>query len=174
MAEQAPVALNHCIALPDELDSVTAAAMANPGTSAWAALVTRAGFSAGENVLINGATGRARKLAVQIARYPGARKIIVTGRNPQAVAQAGGDVAICLNDDDTSLREQLAAQFANGIDVVMDYLWGGERRKNTDGCRQSQKRAALCAGRFTFRRRNHPARCLFTFRPDSTDGKWNR
>jgi len=37
MAEQAPVALNHCIALPDGLDSVTAAAMANPGTSAWAA-----------------------------------------------------------------------------------------------------------------------------------------
>lgn len=48
----------------------------------------------------------------------------MTGRNPQAVAQAGGDVAICLNEDDTSLREQLAAQFANGIDVVVDYLWG--------------------------------------------------
>ncbi|VTP14146.1 hypothetical protein PUATCC27989T_02001 [Phytobacter ursingii] len=48
----------------------------------------------------------------------------MTGRNPQAVAQAGGDAAICLNDDDTSLREQLAAQFANGIDVVVDYLWG--------------------------------------------------
>lgn len=46
----------------------------------------------------------------------------MTGRNPQAVAQAGGYVTIFLNEDDTSLREQLAAQFANGIDVVVDYL----------------------------------------------------
>lgn len=129
MAEQAPVALNHCIALPDELDSVTAAAMANPGMSAWAALVTRAGFSAGESVLVNGATGSAGKLAVQIARFLGAKKVIVTGRNPQALAQAGGDVAICLNDDDASLREQLAAQFASGIDVVVDYLWGASAEK---------------------------------------------
>lgn len=129
MAEQAPVSLNHCIVLPDELDNVTAAAMANPGMSAWAALVTRAGVSAGESVLINGATGSAGKLAVQIARFLGAKKIIVTGRNPQALAQTGGDVAICLNDDDASLREQLAAQFASGIDVVVDYLWGASAEK---------------------------------------------
>ena len=30
MAQWAPVALNHCLPLPDELDDITAAAMANP------------------------------------------------------------------------------------------------------------------------------------------------
>ncbi|VTO28205.1 Quinone oxidoreductase [Klebsiella pneumoniae] len=48
--------------------------MANPGMSAWASLVTRAQLQAGETVLINGATGSAGQLAVQIARYLGAKK----------------------------------------------------------------------------------------------------
>ena len=39
MAQWAPVALNHCLPRPDELDDITAAPMANPGKSAWAALV---------------------------------------------------------------------------------------------------------------------------------------
>lgn len=69
MAQQAPVALQNCLPLPDELDDIPAAAMANPGMSAWASLVTRAQLQAGETVLINGATGSAGQLAVQIARH---------------------------------------------------------------------------------------------------------
>ena len=76
MAQQAPVALQSCLPVPDALDDVSAAAMANPGMSAWASLVTRAQIQAGETVLINGATGSAGQLAVQIARYLGAKKII--------------------------------------------------------------------------------------------------
>ena len=86
MAQRAPVALQNCLPLPDELDDIPAAAMANPGMSAWASLVTRAQLQAGETVLINGATGSAGQLAVQIARYLGEmcirdrRIIIPTGR----------------------------------------------------------------------------------------------
>ena len=47
MAQRTPVALNHCLPLSDALDDITAAAMANPGMSAWAALVKRAGMKAG-------------------------------------------------------------------------------------------------------------------------------
>jgi NADPH:quinone reductase-like Zn-dependent oxidoreductase len=39
MAQWAPVAVENCLPLPDGLDDITAAAMANPGMSAWAALV---------------------------------------------------------------------------------------------------------------------------------------
>jgi NADPH:quinone reductase-like Zn-dependent oxidoreductase len=67
MAEHSLVADAHCIALPDTLDDVTAAAIAIPGMSSWAALVERAGFVAGETVLINGATGTSGRLAVQVA-----------------------------------------------------------------------------------------------------------
>ncbi|WP_052281665.1 quinone oxidoreductase family protein [Kluyvera genomosp. 1] len=124
MAQYAPVALNHCFPLPDGLDDATAAAMANPGMSAWAALVNRAAFKAGETVLINGATGTAGQLAVQIARHLGAKKIIATGRNPQVLSALGADVCIPLTADDASLSAQFAEQASQQIDVVVDYLWG--------------------------------------------------
>ncbi|QJT80959.1 zinc-binding alcohol dehydrogenase family protein [Kosakonia sp. MUSA4] len=124
MAEFAPVAEQHCIPLADELDSISAAAMANPGMSAWAALVTRAGLRRGETVLINGATGSAGQLAVQIARHLGAGKIIVTGRNAAVLHSLGADYAINLTDESEALRQQFASAFATHVDIVVDYLWG--------------------------------------------------
>src|SRR5271155_1117994 len=57
MAEKTVVRPSQCISLPDDLDAVTAAAIANPGMSSWAALRERATLTAGETVLVNGATG---------------------------------------------------------------------------------------------------------------------
>jgi NADPH:quinone reductase-like Zn-dependent oxidoreductase len=127
MAEQSIVPEQQCIALPDALDDVTAAAMAIPAMSSWAALVERAGFAAGETVLINGATGTSGRLAVQIARHLGAAHIIVTGRNAAALESlklAGADIAISLEQSKDSLIEAFESQFHNGVDVVLDYLWG--------------------------------------------------
>ncbi|HDU5648456.1 TPA: zinc-binding alcohol dehydrogenase family protein [Klebsiella aerogenes] len=124
MAQRAPVALQNCLPLPDALDDISAAAMANPGMSAWAALVKRVQFQAGETVLINGATGSAGQLAVQIARYLGAKKIIATGRNTQALAALAADECIDLTADEQTLNAQFAAASAGQIDVVVDYLWG--------------------------------------------------
>ncbi|HCR2972422.1 TPA: zinc-binding alcohol dehydrogenase family protein [Klebsiella aerogenes] len=124
MAQRAPVALQNCLPLPDALDDISAAAMANPGMSAWAALVKRAQFQAEETVLINGATGSAGQLAVQIARYLGAKKIIATGRNTQALAALAADECIDLTADEQTLNAQFAAASAGQIDVVVDYLWG--------------------------------------------------
>ncbi|HCB0566760.1 TPA: zinc-binding alcohol dehydrogenase family protein [Klebsiella quasipneumoniae subsp. similipneumoniae] len=121
MAQRAPVALQNCLPLPDELDDIPAAAMANPGMSAWASLVTRAQLQAGETVLINGSAGQ---LAVQIARYLGAKKIIATGRNAQSLAAIGADECIQLTADDKTLTAQFSAVSAAQIDVVIDYLWG--------------------------------------------------
>nr|WP_315297588.1 zinc-binding alcohol dehydrogenase family protein [Raoultella terrigena] len=124
MAQRAPVPAANCLPLPDALDDVSAAAMANPGMSAWAALVKRAGFIAGETVLINGATGSAGQLAIQIARYLGAKKVIATGRNAGTLAALDADVCINLTADDPTLRAQFAELAAGQIDVVVDYLWG--------------------------------------------------
>src|ERR1700678_2895814 len=55
MAERTVVPAAQCLALPDELDDVTAAAIANPGVSSWAAYTERAKLKAGETGLINGA-----------------------------------------------------------------------------------------------------------------------
>src|SRR5271168_2131337 len=75
MAERTVVPRARCLAVPDALDDLTAAAIANPGMSSWAAYVERAKLKAGETALVNGATGTAGRLAVQIARHLGAAKV---------------------------------------------------------------------------------------------------
>ncbi|NTI70992.1 zinc-binding alcohol dehydrogenase family protein [Agrobacterium rhizogenes] len=127
MADVAPVPSNRCIALPDDLDDVTAAAIANPGMSSWAAFRERARLEPGETVLINGATGTSGRLAIQIAKYRGAAKVIATGRNAdslKALERLGADVTIPLTQDKPTLEAAFKEQFAGGVDVVLDYLWG--------------------------------------------------
>ncbi len=127
MAEQTIAAAAHCLPLPDDLDDVTAAAIANPGMSSWAAYKERAKLKPGETVLVNGATGAAGRLAVQIGKHLGAKKVIATGRNAQAlreVAALGADVTVPLVEDEDTLECSFKEQFAGGIDVVIDYLWG--------------------------------------------------
>jgi NADPH:quinone reductase-like Zn-dependent oxidoreductase len=127
MSERTVVRSVQCVALPDELDDVTAAAIANPGMSAWAAMKERGKLTAGETVLVNGATGTAGRLAVQIAKYMGAKKVIATGRNVEvlkSLAALGADVTIALVEDGDALEEAFQGQFAEGVDIVIDYLWG--------------------------------------------------
>jgi NADPH:quinone reductase-like Zn-dependent oxidoreductase len=133
MAERAPVRLENCVDIPDDLDDATAAALGNPGMSSWVALRQRARFVAGESVLINGATGTAGRLAVRIARHMGARAVVVTGRSTgllQSLRDQGADDVIPL----TLEQDELEARFDEAmreyrIDVVLDYLWGASAER---------------------------------------------
>jgi NADPH:quinone reductase-like Zn-dependent oxidoreductase len=82
----------------------------------------------GETVLINGATGFTGKIAAQIAKHYGAKKIIVTGRNHKTLQEllaSGADEIISLKQDDEQFISQLAAIHNNTpIDIIIDYLWG--------------------------------------------------
>jgi len=127
MAEYCIVKKARCIPLPAALDEVTAAAIAIPGMSSWAALTERAKLVKGETVLINGATGVSGRLAVQIAKYLGAGKIIATGRNAdtlQSLKALGADETISLTQDNDALESAFQQQFHDGVGVVLDYLWG--------------------------------------------------
>ena len=128
MAEKVAVRKEQCIALPDQVDDATAAAIAIPGMSSWAALQERAHLVAGETVLINGATGAAGRLAIQIAKFMGARKVIATGRDVEALKELkvlGADVTIPLTQSPKELETAFEEQFGGeGVDVVLDYLWG--------------------------------------------------
>lgn len=127
MAERTVVSSTHCLPLPDNLDDATAAAIANPGMSSWAAYTERAKLKPGETVLVNGATGTAGRLAVQIAKHLGAGKVIAAGRNVDTLRSLeglGADVTIAQVDDEEALAAKFREQFAQGVDVVIDYLWG--------------------------------------------------
>jgi NADPH:quinone reductase-like Zn-dependent oxidoreductase len=127
MSQTAVVPSSQCVILPDGLDDITAAAIANPGLSSWAALKERARFARGETILINGATGTSGRLAVQIAKYLGAKKVIATGRTPsalQSLKALGADETIGLVEDTNVLDHVFKSHFQSGINVVLDYLWG--------------------------------------------------
>ncbi|WAC74248.1 zinc-binding alcohol dehydrogenase family protein [Roseateles sp. SL47] len=127
MAEYCVVRAEQCIELPDELEDGAAAAMAIPGMSSWAALRERAQLRAGETVLINGATGISGQLAVQIAKHLGAGKVIATGRHPatlNTLKSLGADVVVSLAQEEAPLQAALRQAFEQGVDVVLDYLWG--------------------------------------------------
>jgi NADPH:quinone reductase-like Zn-dependent oxidoreductase len=126
-AENAVTNTECSVRLPDGLDPVTAAGIANPGMSSWVALAFRAKFVAGESVLILGATGSAGQLSVQIAKRLGARRVVAAGRNPEALERLkslGADAVIELERPRealvTAFREEIAQ---NGVDIVLDYLW---------------------------------------------------
>jgi NADPH:quinone reductase-like Zn-dependent oxidoreductase len=133
LAGKSLVDSNRCVAIPGNLDDATAAAIANPGMSAWAALVERARSQPGETVLINGAAGTAGRLAVQLAKHLGAGKVIGTGRNETELKEllsVGADLVIPFRlgtENPAGAKEyenSLIAHFAHGINVVIDYLWG--------------------------------------------------
>jgi NADPH:quinone reductase-like Zn-dependent oxidoreductase len=127
MAEKVVVPSSQCTSVPDGLDDIKAAGLANPGMSSWAALKERAKFAAGETVLVNGATGTSGRLAVQVAKYLGAKKIIATGRQAvalQSIQTLGADETILLVENRDALENAFREQFAGGVDVILDYLWG--------------------------------------------------
>jgi NADPH:quinone reductase-like Zn-dependent oxidoreductase len=127
MAARTAVNASHCVPLPDDIDDVTAAAIAIPAMSSWAALKERAKFVAGESVLINGATGTSGRLAVRIARHLGAKRIVATGRDRAALAalsSLGADATVALRQDGAAIVGAFAQEFESGVDVVLDYLWG--------------------------------------------------
>jgi NADPH:quinone reductase-like Zn-dependent oxidoreductase len=137
MAEKTLVDPHRTITLPDGLDDVAAAALANPGMSCFAALVERGRFQAGETVLINGATGAAGFVAVQVAKQLGARKVIVTGRNArelETLHALGADVVIPFDLRPENFHgaghfeRALTTAFADGLDIIVDYLWGSSAR----------------------------------------------
>ena len=124
LAEKAIIEARRIVPLPKELDDATAAALPNAVIGAAMGLRFKAGIQPGDVVLINGATGFTGRVAVQIAKHYGAKKVIATGRNQQSLNDLltlGADEIISVTQEDEQFKAQLKA---TPIDVVIDYLWG--------------------------------------------------
>lgn len=128
MAERTVARRAFCFPIPDAVDDDTAAALPNPGVSAWLTLSHRARLAKGENVLILGATGITGTLAVKIAKLVGAGRVVAAGRNPQALDrlhQLGADAIIQLDAPPQELADALMREAGqSGFQVVVDYVWG--------------------------------------------------
>ena len=124
MAERTVIDLRRSVVLPDGSDPVLIAAAMNPAMSSWLALRQRIDFTAGQRVLVLGATGNAGRMAIGVAKYLGASHVIGAGRQPAklaALAALGSDATVSLDGPEAARR---LGQAACDVDVVIDYLWG--------------------------------------------------
>ncbi|WP_374476214.1 zinc-binding alcohol dehydrogenase family protein [Zoogloea sp.] len=124
-AEQTLVPAEEVWDVPDGVDDRTAIAM---GIAATGALVPleQANIKAGENVLILGATGTLGQIALQLARYLGAGRVVAAARNGMALARLAergiADATVRLGGDDDVAA--LKAASGDGFDVVLDLVCG--------------------------------------------------
>lgn len=125
LAERVVVPATHTVPIPDGIDPPVAAALSSAITAM--SMRTAAGLQPGETVLIQGATGVAGRLAVQIARLLEAGRIVATGRDDAALAglaRIGADEVVNTTMDDDDLVRAYREHAGPGYDVVVDFLWG--------------------------------------------------
>lgn len=125
LAERAAVPAKYTVPIAEGIEPPTAAALSSAITGMC--MQTAGGLAAGETVLVQGATGVAGRLAVQVARLLGAGRVVATGRDRAAldeVAALGADATIDTAVDDERLVRAFRENAGDGYDVVLDYLWG--------------------------------------------------
>ena len=125
-AQYASVDHRNLLEVPEGLSWIEAAALPVALSTEHDALVTQAGFTAGQSVLVLGATSSVGLIGVQLAKALGASIVIATTTNDskaEVLRQAGADVVV--NTRTENLAEVvLATTEGTGVDVVLDHLAG--------------------------------------------------
>src|SRR5262249_11428310 len=128
MAEKVAINKVYYVPIPDGVDAATAATVPASAMTALFPLKYGANLQPGETVLINGATGFAGILAVQVAKLLGAGRVVGTGRNDESLRslmELGADAVIDLKQSDQQLAEAFTkAAGETGYHVIIDFLWG--------------------------------------------------
>lgn len=113
------------VAKPKSLDHIQAAALPHVTLTAWQALFGLGELKAGQTVLVHGAAGGVGHVAVQLAKWAGARVIGTASGNFEVLAGLGVDQAI--NYTTTRFEDSVS-----GVDMVLDTI-GGETQERSWG-----------------------------------------
>ena len=108
--------------LPDDFDFHAAAASALVYQTAWHSMVKRGGVKAGETVAIIGAGGGVNSASIQIAKYLGAR-VVVVGSNVKKLKEAeslGADILIDRSKEEDWSKAIFVTKEKRGVDVIVD------------------------------------------------------
>jgi NADPH:quinone reductase-like Zn-dependent oxidoreductase len=128
MAERAVIPSAYQVPVPDGVDAVTAASVPSSTLAALFPLKWGAKLQPGETVLVNGATGFAGKLAIQVAKLLGAGRVVGTGRNEaalQSLRALGADSVIDLKQSTDRLAKAFKDEAGEtGYNIILDFLWG--------------------------------------------------
>lgn len=119
---------------PTSLSMAEAAAIPLVGITAYEGL-TRAGISAGQNVLVHGGAGGVGHIAVQIAKHFGAN-VSATGGEDKQLALIESFGATAINFKTQSVEDYVTAQTQGvGFDVVFDSVGGPNLTNSFDAAK---------------------------------------
>lgn len=110
--------------LPKDYDPHLSVSAALVYQTAWHSMVKRGGVKAGETVAIVGAGGGVNSASIQVAKYLGAR-VIVIGSNSKKLEKAqsiGADVMIDRSREEDWSKAVFVATNKQGADVVVDNI----------------------------------------------------
>jgi len=125
-AEYAVVPATDVAVKPSSLDDVNAAALPHATLTAWMALIEIANLSAGQTVLIHGAAGGVGHIAVQLAKWRGAKVIGTASSNLDFLRELNVDQAV--NYATTPFES--ANGYAGHVDVVLDTIGGDTQERS--------------------------------------------
>lgn len=112
--------------IPDSLSYIEAAALPVALTTEHDALVTQAGFTRGQSVLVLGATSSVGLVGTSMAKTLGASVVIATTTNDaktDVLRRAGADLVVNTGTDELATAV-LSATGDAGVDIVLDHLAG--------------------------------------------------
>jgi NADPH:quinone reductase len=127
-ADHAVVDARHVLPVPAGLDFIQAAALPETAFTVFTNVFEDGRLTAGETLLVHGATSGIGVMAIQAARAAGAR-VIATSRGAdkaRAARDLGADVSIDASDG----RFLEAVQEAGGADVVLDMVGAAYAEQN--------------------------------------------
>ncbi|MFG6149845.1 quinone oxidoreductase family protein [Halobacillus sp. B23F22_1] len=143
-AEYVAADANSLIPLPEGLDDETAVALPLQGLTAYHLLTTMGRIEKGETVLVHAAAGGVGSLAVQLAKYFGAGKVIATASTEEKLALAlelGADHLV--NYTNLNWRESvMEATNGKGVDIALE-MAGGDIFHETIKCMRSFGRVVI-------------------------------
>lgn len=123
-AEYAIVKESEAAVKPAQASHVEAAAIPLVTLTAWQALFDTADLQANQTVLIHGGAGGVGSVAVQLAKWKGAKVIATASKeNHDFLKEIGADVTI-------DYRSEKFEEIAKDVDVVLDTI-GGETRERS-------------------------------------------
>ena len=108
--------------LPEDFNLHQAAAAALVYQTTWHSMVKRGGVKVGETVAIVGAGGGVNSASIQVAKYLGAR-VIVIGSNSKKLKEAealGADILIDRSKEEDWSKAVFIATQRRGVDAVVD------------------------------------------------------
>lgn len=109
---------------PKSLDFIQAAALPLVSLVAWQTLFDTAHLSPGQTVLIHGASGGVGHMAVQLARWKGAKVIgTASARNAQFLKELGADRVI-------DYRSTKFEDVVHDADIVLDLIGGDTQQRS--------------------------------------------